>query len=120
MADIDLDLLVNDSTGTQIKDAFKAVGIELPNLPGPGVSTPGVYNGVQIVDAFIAYNKAHPGVIDMSTILVGMCGTQVVDAFKLMIAAVKPAVVIPAAGTGTGTTPPSSADDDEADYEPEA
>lgn len=83
---IDLDQLVNEATGTQLKEAFHAVGIDLDSFCPPGASNPGVYNGVQLVDAFKAYNKANPGKIDMNTISVGMHGTQIVDAFKIMLA----------------------------------
>ena len=86
--------LVNGSCGTQLRDAFKIIGIDLDEFCPPGASNPGVYNGVQVVDAFKAYNKKHPDIIDMNTISVGMKGTQVADAFRAM-AAPTPAVVIP-------------------------
>lgn len=82
---LDRDTLVNAGTGTQMRDAFHLAGIDLDSFCPPGASNPGVYNGVQLVDAFKAWDKLNPGKIDMSTISTNMTGTQVVDAFKIMI-----------------------------------
>lgn len=82
---LDPDTLVNGATGTQLKEAFQLVGINLDSFCPPGASNPGVYNGVQLVDAFKAWDKINPGKIDMNTISTNMTGTQVVDAFKIMI-----------------------------------
>lgn len=96
MGNINIDMLVNDSTGTQIKDAFKAAGTELDEFPPPGASNPGVYNGVQIVDAFKAWNKANPGKIDMNLVSTCMKGSQLRDLFKIMLGGVPaPAAIIP-------------------------
>ena len=85
-ATINYKTLVNGSCGTQMKEAFHIAGIDLNAFCPPGASNSGVYNGVHVVDAFKAWDKANPGKINMNTISVGMRGTQVVDAFKLMTA----------------------------------
>lgn len=83
---LDVDALVNNATGTQLKEAFHSVGIDLDSFCPPGACNPGVYNGVQLVDAFKAYDKKTPGKIDMNLVSTDMRGSQIRDLFKVMTA----------------------------------
>ncbi len=93
---MNIENLMGQSEGTQIRDAFHAAGIDLPEFPAPGYEPPGVYAGQQVVDAFKAYDKAHPGCVDMKVITNNMSGTQIRDAFKC---------ILKAGSTGGGTVP---------------
>lgn len=87
--------LMGQSEGTQIRDMFKNIGIELGEFPAPGYEPPGVYRGQQVVDAFRAYDAKHPGCVDMSIITSHMTGTQIRDAFRCILKKGVAPVVVP-------------------------
>lgn len=94
---MNIENLLGQAEGTQIRDAFKEIGIDFPEVLSPGYEVPGVYNGQQVVDAFKAYDKIHPGCVDMAVISSNMTGSQIRDAFRCILKrAVAPAPVIPA------------------------
>ncbi len=80
---VDLKSLIANPTGTQVRDAFNAVGVDIDTYYQCGADN----EPVQLYDAMTAYAKANPGKVDISKLSAKIEGSQLIDFFSEIAAA---------------------------------